>query len=89
MTRHHPKNERMKRAYFDYLRDAMGRSEASIDAVAKALSEFDAEHSAEDVVSDRDCSLRIAIVNRVASEPNISIRPIRKPKRIPLREPPQ
>lgn len=41
MTRHHPKNERMKRAYFDYLREAMGRSEASIDAVAKALSRFD------------------------------------------------
>ena len=41
MTKHHPKNERVKRAYFDYLRDAMGRSEASIDAVAKALSRFD------------------------------------------------
>ena len=41
MTRHHPKNERMKRDYFDYLRDALGRSQASIDAVAKALSRFD------------------------------------------------
>lgn len=41
MTRHHPKNERMKRAYFDYLRGAKGRSEAGIDAVAKALSRFD------------------------------------------------
>ena len=41
MTRPHPKNERIKRAYFTYLRDARGRSEASIDAVAKALSRFD------------------------------------------------
>ena len=41
MTKHHPINERMKRAYFDYLREAKGRSEDSIDAVAKALSRFD------------------------------------------------
>ena len=41
MTKHNPKNERIKRAYYIYLREAQGRSQASIDGVAKALSRFD------------------------------------------------
>jgi len=41
MTKHNPKNERIKRSYFVYLREAKGRHEASIDAVAKALSRFE------------------------------------------------
>lgn len=42
MTRHNAKNERIKRAYFHYLREARGRHEASIDGVAKALARFEA-----------------------------------------------
>ncbi len=34
-------NERIKREYFTYLKEAKGRTEASIDAVAKALSRFE------------------------------------------------
>ena len=34
-------NERIKREYFIYLKEAKGRTEASIDAVAKALSRFE------------------------------------------------
>ena len=41
MTRFNPRNERIKRAYFVYLKEAKRRDEASIDAVAKALSRFE------------------------------------------------
>jgi integrase len=41
MTTHHPKNERIKRAYFIYLREAKGLSETSIDQVARAIYSFE------------------------------------------------
>jgi len=41
MTKHNAKNERIKRAYFTYLREARRRDEASVDGVAKALSRFE------------------------------------------------
>jgi site-specific recombinase XerD len=44
MTKRHPDNERIKRRYLLYLKDAKGRDEASLDAVAKALARFE-EHS--------------------------------------------
>jgi integrase len=34
-------NERIKREYFTYLKEAKGRSEASLDAIAKALNRFE------------------------------------------------
>jgi integrase/recombinase XerD len=34
-------NERIKREYFIWLKEAKGRNEASIDGVAKALSRFE------------------------------------------------
>lgn len=42
MPTHNAKNERIKRDYFIYLREAKGQSEASIDQVAKAISRFEA-----------------------------------------------
>lgn len=42
MAKHNPANTRIKRDYFDYLKEAMRRDEASVDAVAKALSRFEA-----------------------------------------------
>jgi len=42
MPKHNVTNTRIKREYFDYLKEAMRRDEASIDAVAKALSQFEA-----------------------------------------------
>jgi len=42
MTSYNAANERMKRQYFAYLADAQGHSEQSIDAVAKAISRFEA-----------------------------------------------
>ncbi len=41
MTNANPANERIKRAYFIYLREAKRHSEASIDGVAKAISRFE------------------------------------------------
>ena len=41
MTKHNPANERIKRAYFTYLREAKRRNEASIDGVAMALARFE------------------------------------------------
>lgn len=41
MLRNNAGNERLKRSYFTYLREARGLGDASIDAVAKALSRFE------------------------------------------------
>jgi site-specific recombinase XerC len=42
MRIHNPQNERIKRAYFTYLVEAKGFSEATLDGVAKALARFEA-----------------------------------------------
>ncbi|HAY14553.1 MAG TPA: recombinase XerC, partial [Armatimonadetes bacterium] len=42
MTKHNPKNERLKRQYLAYLREAKRQSESSVDGVAAALSRFEA-----------------------------------------------
>lgn len=41
MTKRNAENERMKHKYLGWLKDARGRDEASIDAVAAALDRFD------------------------------------------------
>ena len=41
MTKHNPRNERIKRKYFAYLKEAQRYSEPSVDAAAKALSRFE------------------------------------------------
>ena len=41
MGTHSPANERVKRKYFSYLKEARRQSEATIDGVAKALSRFE------------------------------------------------
>ena len=41
MAKHNAANARIKREYFAYLKEAKRRDEASIDAVAKALSRFE------------------------------------------------
>ncbi len=42
MRTHSPANERIKREYFAYLKEAKCFSEASLDGVAKALNRFEA-----------------------------------------------
>jgi len=41
MTTHNANNERIKRKYFAYLKEAMRHSEPTVDAVAKALNRFE------------------------------------------------
>ncbi len=41
MSSHNPTNERVKRRYFIYLKEAKRHSEATVDAAAKALSRFE------------------------------------------------
>jgi integrase len=41
MEKHHPDNERIKRAYFAWMRNAKGSSEASVDAAAAAIHRFE------------------------------------------------
>ena len=41
MTKHNPENERIKRKYFAYLKEAKRHSEPTVDAAAKALSRFE------------------------------------------------
>ena len=42
MKNHNPENERTKRAYFAFLKEAKGLSEPSVDAAAKAIARFEA-----------------------------------------------
>ena len=48
MAKHNAANERIKRNYFHYLREAKGRGDASVDAVAKALSRFEESNGHKD-----------------------------------------
>jgi site-specific recombinase XerD len=48
MSKLNPQNERIKRDYLRYLKQARGRSEATLDGVRKAFSRF------EDYTSGRD-----------------------------------
>ena len=41
MTKYNADNERMKRQYFAYLKEALGHSETTIDVVAKAIARFE------------------------------------------------
>jgi len=43
---HHPENERVKRRYFVFLKEAKRCGEASVDAVAKALNRLTPHHTA-------------------------------------------
>ena len=48
MATHNAENERIKRRYFVFLKNAKGQSEASVDAVAKALARFEADTRCRD-----------------------------------------
>ena len=43
MTTHNAYNERTKRRYFAYLKEAKRHSEPTVDAVAKALARFESD----------------------------------------------
>ena len=41
MKKHNPANERIKRKYFAFLKEAKRHSEQTVDAAAKALNRFE------------------------------------------------
>ena len=41
MKNHNPANERIKRKYFSFLKEAKQHSEPTVDAAAKALNRFE------------------------------------------------
>lgn len=53
MPTHHPDNERIKRQYFVFLKEAKRQSEASVDAVAEAIARFEADTRHRDFRSFR------------------------------------
>ena len=48
MIKYNAENERIKRKYFAYLKEAMRNSEATVDAAAKALARFEAHTKHKD-----------------------------------------
>lgn len=48
MTKHNAANERIKRDYFAYLKEAKGRDESTISGVAKSLARFEQSTKARD-----------------------------------------
>ena len=48
MAKHNAANTRIKREYFDYLKEAMRRDDASIDKVATALARFEEANGDKD-----------------------------------------
>ena len=51
MTTHNANNERIKRRYFAYLKEAKRHSEPTVDAVAKALARFEVDTKHRDFKS--------------------------------------
>lgn len=67
MSMHNPNNERIKRQYFTYLKEAKRHSDATIDAVADSLSRFEADSKYRDFKAFH-FELAVAFKNRLASQ---------------------
>jgi len=69
MTEHNPNNERIKRQYFAYLKEAKRHSEPTVDAVAKALARFESDTKYRDFKMFH-FQQAIAFKNHLAEEHN-------------------
>ena len=67
MPQHNPQNERIKRQYFTYLKEAMRHSEATVDQVAKALARFEADTGYRDFKAFRP-EAAVAFKRRLAEQ---------------------
>jgi integrase len=67
MLMHNASNERIKRQYFAYLKEAKRQSEATVDAVAEALSRFEADTKFRDFKAFH-FQQAIAFKNRLAEQ---------------------
>ena len=67
MPTHNPNNERIKRQYFAYLKEAKRYSETTVDAVAKSLSRFEADTKLRDFKTFH-FEQAVAFKNRLAAQ---------------------
>lgn len=67
MTTHNPENERIKRQYFAFLKEAKRHSEATVDAVAMAVARFEANTRYRDFKAFH-FEQAIAFKNRLAEQ---------------------
>lgn len=70
MTKYNPENERIKREYFAYLREAKRQSESSVNAAAKALSRFEESNRYRSFRSFR-IQQAIAFKRKLADQANL------------------
>lgn len=68
MRKHHPRNERIKRQYFAYLREAKRHSEETVDTVAKAIARFEADTGHRDFKAFH-LEQAVAFKRRLAEQP--------------------
>lgn len=69
MVTHNSNNERIKRQYFTYLKEAKRHSDATVDAVADSLARFEADSKYRDFKAFH-FELAVAFKNRLASQTN-------------------
>lgn len=78
MTEHNADNERIKRKYFVYLKEAMRYSEPTVDQVAQALARFEADSGYRDFKAF-NIELAVRFKKRLASQTSlVSGRPLSK-----------
>ena len=54
MLNHNINNERMKRKYFTFMKEAKRHSEASIDCIAKAITRFEQYNKLLTIIEDTE-----------------------------------
>ena len=67
MTKHNPSNERIKRQYFTFLKEAKRHSEATVDAAADALARFETANKHRDFKAFH-FEQAVAFKNRLAEQ---------------------
>ena len=67
MTTHNPNNERIKRQYFSYLKEAKRHSEPTVDAVAESLTRFEIDTKFRDFKAFH-FEQAVAFKNRLAEQ---------------------
>ena len=91
MSKHNPKNERIKRRYFAYLKEAKRNDEQTVDAVAKALSRFESYTKYRDFKSfhiQQAINFKKHLTSQVHSVAPQALLPLaRRPTWVPFRTP--
>ena len=70
MAKHHPENERVKRRYAVYMREADGYDEATVDAALAAIHRFEEQTSFRDFKTFRH-ELAVAFKHHLEKQTNV------------------